>query len=78
MASSSSGAATSSGRSAAQPASTPSSASRRSSAGSDLLSVHTDAVVALSVLDRGGAPTLANRYGRPVIVQSLSTNLRPK
>jgi hypothetical protein len=78
MASSSSGAATSSDHSAGQPASTRFGASRRSSAASDLLSVHKEPVVALSVLDRGRAPTLANRYWRPVIAQSLSTNLRSK
>jgi hypothetical protein len=44
----------------------------------DLLGVHKEPAVALSLQDRGGEPTLGARYGTPLLSLSLSTDLSSK
>jgi len=41
----------------------------------DLLGVHKEPAVALSLQDRGGEPMKSLLYGRPIVALSLSTDL---
>ena len=63
------------GSPASSPPAGPPAPALRPQKAADLLGVHKEPAVALSLQDRGGEPTKGLLYGRPIVALSLSTDL---